>query len=226
MSILSDLVRNIVVIILLTTFLEMLLPSGTMKRYVKVVMGVFVLLTVLSPFSRLLKGGDELAAFDWSSPEAASGYVSVLEEGNRLNGVNREILKNNYAQGIEQQVISLVKLVEGVATAQATVDLQITEDGNLQGISLVIIKVSTEDADADTDTDKSEHSIVEPIKIEASFKGRGKGAASGQEGLTDAEGAEHQATVQREKNIEGEIKKTIAKYLAIRPEQIRVTFVA
>ncbi len=223
MSVLRELVRNVVVIILVTTFLEMLLPSGSMKRYVKVVLGVFILLTVLAPLSRFLKSGEELAVFGWSAPEAR-GSVSVLEDGNRLSQVNRDLLKNNYAKGLEQQVVALVKLVQGVVAAEATVDLQVASDGNLQGINLVSVKVSISEAETVGKVEQQDSSLVEPIKIEVSLGGEGKKGTGLEKGLSQAESSVRQAANEREKKIEREIKETIAQFLGLKLEQILVTF--
>jgi stage III sporulation protein AF len=46
---LTDWLRSIIMVILLATFIDLLLPSSTMQRYVKTVMSLFILLTLLTP---------------------------------------------------------------------------------------------------------------------------------------------------------------------------------
>jgi len=46
---LSGWLKSIILIVLLATFVDILLPSQTMQRYVKTVMGLFILLTLLTP---------------------------------------------------------------------------------------------------------------------------------------------------------------------------------
>jgi|GEM_PF-212459 len=68
--------RNIVLIIMLATFVDMLLPSNTMQRYVKTVMSLFILLTLLSPAIQLLQHGwsvDTLLAAAERKQEPAAG---------------------------------------------------------------------------------------------------------------------------------------------------------
>ena len=47
MDILRQLIQTIVVIVILAVFLEMLLPRGDMRRYVKMVMGLLIIVAVL-----------------------------------------------------------------------------------------------------------------------------------------------------------------------------------
>ncbi|MBP1989047.1 stage III sporulation protein AF [Paenibacillus eucommiae] len=47
--------RTIIMVILLATFVDLLLPSNTMHRYVKTVMSLFILLTLLSPVLELFQ---------------------------------------------------------------------------------------------------------------------------------------------------------------------------
>jgi stage III sporulation protein AF len=47
--------RSIVTVILLATFVDLILPSSTMQRYVKTVMSLIILLTLLSPVLQLFE---------------------------------------------------------------------------------------------------------------------------------------------------------------------------
>lgn len=53
---LSDWLRDIIAVIMLAVFMELLLPNKSMQRYARLVVGLLVLLTILSPILRLLQG--------------------------------------------------------------------------------------------------------------------------------------------------------------------------
>ncbi len=53
---LNDWLRSIIAIILLAVFVELLLPNKAMQRYARLVVGLFVLLTILSPILKLIQG--------------------------------------------------------------------------------------------------------------------------------------------------------------------------
>ena len=48
MDVLVEIVKNLLVIIILASFLELLLPGGGMKPYVRLAIGMFVLIAVLT----------------------------------------------------------------------------------------------------------------------------------------------------------------------------------
>lgn len=52
---LSDWLRDIIAVILLAVLVELLLPNKAMQRYARLVVGLFILLTILSPILRLFQ---------------------------------------------------------------------------------------------------------------------------------------------------------------------------
>lgn len=52
---LSDWLRDIIAVILLAVFVELLLPNKAMQRYARLVVGLFILLTILSPILKLMQ---------------------------------------------------------------------------------------------------------------------------------------------------------------------------
>ncbi|MFC3745702.1 stage III sporulation protein AF [Paenibacillus sp. GCM10012306] len=56
MTWLSDWLREIILVVLLAAFVELLLPSKSMERYARLVLSLLILLTLLNPVVSLLKG--------------------------------------------------------------------------------------------------------------------------------------------------------------------------
>lgn len=56
MSWLGGWLREIILVVLLASFVELLLPSKSMERYARLVLSLLILLTMLSPIVSLLKG--------------------------------------------------------------------------------------------------------------------------------------------------------------------------
>ncbi|MCD1260680.1 stage III sporulation protein AF [Paenibacillus athensensis] len=137
--------RNIVLVIMLATFVDMLLPSSAMQRYVKTVMSLFILLTLLSPVIQLLQHGwsvDSLlaAAERKQEPAAGSGAQGAAGSGKgaplpSLAEIQRaaDRLKAEGAkqsqQLVETQLAAMIKddlqaqTSLGVASVQASVQL-------------------------------------------------------------------------------------------------------
>ena len=46
---LSNWAQGIIVAVIIATIIEMILPNGSSKKYVKVVVGIYILFTIISP---------------------------------------------------------------------------------------------------------------------------------------------------------------------------------
>lgn len=108
MSILTGWVTNIIVLILLATVLELLLPNSSMQRYVKMVIGLMLMAVILSPvltifskdFNTMLRSAT-LNDFDRSTQ---------LE--NTIESKKSEIQASNAAYIEEQMAVQLKSQVE------------------------------------------------------------------------------------------------------------------
>src|SRR5690606_27204049 len=60
MNSLTKWIRDIILLVLYITFLEMLIPSGTMRKYVRVVTGLIIIFAMLNPIMSILGGGFDI----------------------------------------------------------------------------------------------------------------------------------------------------------------------
>src|SRR5690554_5548028 len=100
---LSDIVKNVAIIILLTIFLDMLLPNNSMQRFVKVVMGLFVMVAILNPIINLFNSDFELSAWQLASlPEHK--VETVLAQGEEIASFHEELALSEYANRLAKQI--------------------------------------------------------------------------------------------------------------------------
>lgn len=117
METISGIVRNIAIVILLASFMELLLPNSSMRRFVQLVMGLFVLMAILSPVSNLL---EQPLSFDipaWSQSEAKPGeqeLAQVLQQGQNLREKGQQAALEEYRKVLERQAGALALTVKGV----------------------------------------------------------------------------------------------------------------
>lgn len=103
---LSQWLRDIIAVILLATIVELLLPNKAMQRYARLVVGLIILLTILSPVLKLMQEdiGSRLEAgiqlWDERSKEQHAGMPSL------------EDIQRKAAQLQEQQALEAAKLTE------------------------------------------------------------------------------------------------------------------
>ena len=71
--------KTVIMVIMLATFVDLLLPSNTMQRYVKTVLSLFILLTLLTPVLQLFQK-------DWNMDQLLSQAEKEQNEKTMLAG--------------------------------------------------------------------------------------------------------------------------------------------
>ncbi|WP_248925300.1 stage III sporulation protein AF [Paenibacillus hamazuiensis] len=108
--------RQIVLVILLATFIDLILPSSTMQRYVKTVISLFILLTLLNPVFGLLHDKwdpDRLIAEATAAGERSSGgsggALPSLNAIERQSDQLREMQNRQSRRLVEEQLAARMK---------------------------------------------------------------------------------------------------------------------
>jgi stage III sporulation protein AF len=111
-DILQELTRNLVLLLLLATFLEMLLPKSDLTRYIRLVVGLFVLLTILHPVIEL---------FDWQGNVSLpireppqERVEAIINQGVQLGEYQRATALQVAEERLEKQMEAMLYLVQGV----------------------------------------------------------------------------------------------------------------
>lgn len=129
----SLLVRNLILIVMVATFLDLLVPAGEMRRYVRMVVGLLVTVALVQAvgdfFSR-----QELALPALTIPAAAEGEIPDYAA---FSIRYREQALAAYREGIARQVKALAGLT-GIEVVRVEVRCALEERGypQLQGIKL------------------------------------------------------------------------------------------
>ncbi len=87
--------ESILVVVIITTIIEMLIPNGNSKKYIKVVIGLFLIFTIIEPFLRITKSYDSFGNFiNVFSEEKIDKYEYQIENQKKyLNEIGRELGK-------------------------------------------------------------------------------------------------------------------------------------
>lgn len=120
---LSDWLKQLILMIMLATFVDLLLPNQNMQRYVKTVLGLFILMTLLNPifalFQRewdLTKMADSVERLNGSravrgTPDMIGKekpLAAILQDGHKLQAVNNkhslQLVEAKLAEMIKQDV--------------------------------------------------------------------------------------------------------------------------
>lgn len=119
---LKSLIRNLAFILLLATFLEMLLPNKSMRGFVQLVMGLFVIAAVLNPLANFLSINlaDQVPAWVVDS----SADLPVLAADDNTKDMGKSAVREQYKRILINQINVLVATIEGVADNEVAVELE------------------------------------------------------------------------------------------------------
>lgn len=169
---LKSLIRNLAFILLLATFLEMLLPNKSMRGFVQLVMGLFVIAAILNPLADFLRleYSNEVPA--WVTVPSTEMPVLAAESDTAEAG--KSAVREQYKRILINQIKILVNAVDGVKDSEVEVILD-EESGGFSDypqiievhikfsrlkqpiipVNPVIISGSDPEAETDSDTEKA-----------------------------------------------------------------------
>ncbi|WP_245754940.1 stage III sporulation protein AF [Pelosinus propionicus] len=137
---LTDWIKNIIFVVLFASFLELLLPSSNMRRFVRVIMGLFIMLAILNPIIgtvQHLTSKDQVPAF-----AANLRDLNVIEnEANHVTKDHNALSLELYKKELSQQIRILVMAVDGVADANVVVEIKKGNASTAIGINSIIVYV-------------------------------------------------------------------------------------
>ncbi|MCF8009738.1 MAG: stage III sporulation protein AF [Clostridiales bacterium] len=112
MDIIKDLVQTLIIIVVLAVFLEMLLPQGNMNPYVKMVMGLLIIIAVLHAISGLLQQNWLSSVPDVTAGSKANSppVEEIIDNGKKIQSKNKDLALEKYRSGIACQVKSMAGL--------------------------------------------------------------------------------------------------------------------
>ncbi|KUO78672.1 MAG: stage III sporulation protein AG [Desulfosporosinus sp. BRH_c37] len=156
MQTLHTLVRNLAMILLLATFLEMLLPNKSMRSFVQMVMGLFVISAVLTPIATFLHTPLAMEIPAWTTT-TTQDLPAIATEGQGLK-LARDAVQEQYRQILVNQIKAFALGSDGVEGAEVDVEFEDGTGGLTDQPKIILVKVTLTSA-------KGEIHPVPPITI-------------------------------------------------------------
>lgn len=156
---LSSWVKNLSLAIIVVSILEMLLPNNKTKKYVKMVMGLYILFSIISPF---IKNSDK---FNLENIDVSSYINEELETSNVE--VNQESmdkrLKEIYVEELENDITKKLK-EKGYTIEYCKVDANISQKDNDSGIKKITLKLDKKEVTKTDESSKNNENTTETIE--------------------------------------------------------------
>lgn len=154
-------VKNLSLALIVVSILEMLLPNNKTKKYIKMVMGLYILFSIIAPFvnsSNVLNFNIEDVYSDYSkeisntSTTSTAGEVNQASMDDRLNKLYKEQLESDITQKVEEK---------GYDVRKCKVDAHVSESDT--GIESITIEIdgkndNTENSNNSNKTDATDNS--------------------------------------------------------------------
>jgi stage III sporulation protein AF len=195
MEALKELVRSLAAIIILTSLMEMVLPNSKMKSYVRLMLGLFVIVIILNPVLAFLGSSGEFSSQAWIEPARDQQLEEIMADAQDLSVQSRDMFLDDYAAKVEQQIAALVMLSPEVREAQ------------------VEVLIAEEDPDLGTDI----IGAIREVNLRVRLKDAGdipeSDSPQGNAGNVDASGA----------HTERRIQSIVSDFYGLMPDQVSVT---
>lgn len=161
-SFISSWLKDIVVLFILISIAELIMPKGNMKRYINLVIGLLIIFTIVNPFAKLMKLDFNLdqAIFNYSKSD---DYLNNDEE---FYMQQEKQIESLYKEKISNEMIELVE----DKTEYKVVDISIgiieskEKYGEIDYIKLIV------DKNKETKSNKISIEKVSPVYIDNNVK--------------------------------------------------------
>ena len=143
---LSNWAQGIIVAVIIATIIEMILPNDSSKKYVKVVVGIYILFTIISPIITKFSSNNfnindilDTKAYEEQMAKSDEDISKKIEENN-----NRTI-KDIYQSNLESDIKAKLK-DKGYEVLNTYIQIRDDENYTIEFISLSLDKKETEES--------------------------------------------------------------------------------
>lgn len=151
--------QGIIIAVIIATIIEMILPEGNCKKYIKVVIGVYVLFSIISPVITKVTGknfniSDDLNLEKFYEEADSKSIYNDLDSNNSNN------IKEIYIANLKTDIKSKLNN-KGYEVISCNIEIKDNETYEIEKLDLTLEKIK-ENTEENTETSNS---IVNNIKV-------------------------------------------------------------
>ncbi|MBR1654133.1 MAG: stage III sporulation protein AF [Clostridia bacterium] len=184
MTFISNWAQGIIVSVITATIIEMLLPKNGNGKYVKVVIGVFVLFSIVSPIISKVRGGNnDVIEFDSYLENAETSNVQATS----VNINNENAIKSMYEENLKVDIKSKINQ-KGYTVGEIQLDILNDTQYTLNKIDIKITG-KNEATSSNENTQKATTIIenIENVKINLGGSAKDNGKQEEQSVISESE---------------------------------------
>lgn len=132
-AIFTSWIKSIVFVVLFASFLELLLPSSSMQRFIRVIMGLFIMLAILNPVIDIAQNYLMPIQIPVFSTNSAQSMV-ILNHAKGTAEEREQLSVEIYKKELSQQMRVMITALDGVADAKVVIDIKSGEHDKLSSM--------------------------------------------------------------------------------------------
>lgn len=131
---LSSWAEQIVLAVIIATIIELILPDSKNKKYIQMVIGVYILFNIISPVIKN-KEAFSIDTFDFENYTSSSNANSSLDQSSM-----DDKLEKIYLEELEKNVMSKFEENE-ITVSKCTIDAELDTTKKNAGIHSIVVKI-------------------------------------------------------------------------------------
>lgn len=153
---------GIIIAVIIATIIEMILPEGSSKKYIKVVIGVYILFTIISPVVSKFTG-KSIAVSDIID---LNQYISDFKEKEKIQNSLQEDSSANirdiYIGNLKSDIQNKLK-IKGYNTTKIELDVGYDDNYTLNKISLTVTKIKEKENSENKEENNINNTIISSV---------------------------------------------------------------
>lgn len=143
----SSWAEQIIIAVIIATIIEMIIPKGNNKKYIKVVIGVYILFTIVAPIIQKISGKD--IKLDMNYEQYFSNAKEYETMSNAISNTNDKNIEEIYIQNLKNDIKTRVK-EKGYNTTNIEVDINLENNSSYGNINKIVMYIKENQIEENT----------------------------------------------------------------------------
>ena len=159
-------IKGIIIAVIISTMIEMILPEGNIKKYVRTVIGVYIVFAIISPIMTKITG-KEFKLKTYEFPSAQTKQTTVINTNTYIEKTYIDKIKQDIKENIEKMGYQVYQISIEINNSEEnygqikTIKMNITKEENkLSKIEQVEIYIGNKIEKEIEDIDSAEKNMI------------------------------------------------------------------
>ena len=194
----SGWIQGIIIAVIISTIIEMILPEGNSKKYIKVVIGVYILFSIVSPVISKVTGN----SFNLTDIIDLDEYIEASKSNSsmqkQLEDQNENQIKEIYLSSIKNDI---KEKIENKGYIVNSVEIEVEDDGQYTLKKIILeVEKKTETTSSNSNESESNNTVLEVNEVKISVS-------------NTETNTEEKKSANKKKTITNKDKKELKEYL-------------